>query len=311
VSRSRTGNLMTHVKKHTSSFLLLTLILILPHITGCRRGSSESNAGTSIQNVGSDTMVNLALAWAEAYNALHPEVGLAVTGGGSGTGIAGLINGTVNIANASRSIKTEEVEAAESNGITPVEHVVARDAIAVVVHPSNPVDELTIDQLSDIYQGHITNWREVGGPDRPIVLLSRESNSGTHVYFLEQVVRRGDKEDGSLFSRDTLLLPSSEGISAEVRQNPNAIGYDGLGYVTPDQKVIAVARRADSAYVLPTVESVNNGGYPIARDLYMYTPAEPTGIIAAYLDWLRDDAAQAIVIELGFVPLESGEKSQE
>jgi phosphate transport system substrate-binding protein len=256
-------------------------------------------------------MVNLALAWAEAYNALHPEVGLAVTGGGSGTGIAGLINGTVNIANASRSIKTEEVEAAESNGITPVEHVVARDAIAVVVHPSNPVDELTIDQLSDIYQGHITNWREVGGPDRPIVLLSRESNSGTHVYFLEQVVRRGDKEDGSLFSRDTLLLPSSEGISAEVRQNPNAIGYDGLGYVTPDQKVIAVARRADSPYVLPAVESVNNGGYPIARDLYMYTPAEPTGIIAAYLDWLRDDAAQAIVKELGFVPLEPGEKSQE
>lgn len=248
-------------------------------------------------------MVNLALAWAEAYNAQHPEVGLAVTGGGSGTGIAGLINGTVDIANASRSIKTEEVDAAESNGVTPVQHVVARDAIAVVVHPSNPVDELTIDQLSDIYQGHITNWREVGGPDRPIVLLSRESNSGTHVYFLEQVVRRGDKEDDSLFSRDTLLLPSSEGISAEVRQNPNAIGYDGLGYVTPDQKVIAVARRADSPYVLPAAESVNNGEYPIARDLYMYTPAEPTGIIATYLDWLRNDEAQAIVKELGFVPL--------
>jgi phosphate transport system substrate-binding protein len=256
---------MTHVKKRTSSFLLLTLILILPHTTGCRRGSSESGAGTAIQNVGSDTMVNLALAWAEAYTAQHPEVGLAVTGGGSGTGIAGLINGTVDIANASRSIKTEEVDAAESNGVTPVQHVVARDAIAVVVHPSNPVDELTINQLSDIYQGHITNWREVGGPDRPIVLLSRESNSGTHVYFLEQVVRQGNKEDDSLFSRDTLLLPSS--------------------------------------YVLPAAESVNNGAYPIARDLYMYTPAEPTGIIAAYLDWLRNDEAQAIVKELGFVPL--------
>ncbi len=248
-------------------------------------------------------MVNLALAWAEAYTAQHPEAGLAVTGGGSGTGIAGLINGTVDIANASRRIKAEEMAAAEANSVSPVEHVVARDAIAVVVHPSNPVDQLTIDQISDIYQGRITNWREVGGPDRPIVLLSRESNSGTHVYFLEQVVRRGDKKDKSLFSRDTLLLPSSEGISAEVRQNPNAIGYDGLGYVTPDQKVIAVAWDTVGPYVLPAAETVNSGEYPIARDLYMYTPGNPTGMIATYLDWILRDEAQAIVSELGFVPL--------
>jgi phosphate transport system substrate-binding protein len=249
-------------------------------------------------------MVNLALAWAEAYTALHPDAGLAVTGGGSGTGIAGLINGTVDIANASRSIKNEEIAAAEANGVRPVEHSVARDAIAIVVHPSNPVDNLSIDQLSDIYQGHITNWQQVGGEDRPIVLLSRESNSGTHVYFLEQIVRRGDKKDKSLFSPDTLLLPSSEGISAEVRQNPNAIGYDGLGYVTPDQKVIAVARSADEPYVLPTAASVNSGEYPIARDLYMYTPGEPTGAIATYLDWILNDEAQEIVRELGFVPLQ-------
>lgn len=248
-------------------------------------------------------MVNLALAWAEAYTTQHPEVQLSVTGGGSGTGIAALINGTVDIANASRRVKTEEVAAAEANGVTPVEHVVARDAIAIVVHPSNPVDRLTIGQLSDIYRGDITNWRQVGGEDRPIVLLSRESNSGTHVYFLEQVVRRGDKGDHSLFSPDTLLLPSSEGISAEVRQNPNAIGYDGLGYVTHDQKVIAVARDASGHYVLPTVESVNSGEYPIARDLYMYTAGEPTGIIAAYLDWILSGEAQTIVRELGFVPL--------
>jgi phosphate transport system substrate-binding protein len=249
-------------------------------------------------------MVNLALAWAEAYAAQHPDVQLSVTGGGSGTGIAALVNGTVDVANASRSIKAEEVSAAEANGVTPVEHVVARDAIAIVVHPSNPVDQLTIDQLSDIYQGNITNWRQVGGQDRPIVLLSRESNSGTHVYFMEQVVRRADKQDKALFSRDTLLLPSSEGISAEVRQNPNAIGYDGLGYVTPDQKVIAVARHAGESYVLPTIESVNSGAYPIARDLYMYTAGQPNGVVADYLDWIMGDEAQDIVAELGFVPLE-------
>jgi phosphate transport system substrate-binding protein len=249
-------------------------------------------------------MVNLALAWAEGYSDQHPEVRLSVTGGGSGTGIAALINGTVDIANASRRIKTEEVSAAEGNGVTPVEHVVARDAIAVVVHPSNPVDELTIGQISQIYQGKLTNWRDVGGEDRPIALLSRESNSGTHVYFLEQVVRQGDKEDKTLFSRDTLLLPSSEGISAEVRQNPNAIGYDGLGYVTPDQKVIAVARDSERPFVMPTIESVNSGAYPIARDLYMYTSGEPTGIVAEYLEWVLGDQAQVIVSELGFVPLE-------
>ncbi len=297
------GTLVAHVKTRLGPKYLLLLLLIVPYIAGCRHNASASAGGGSIQNVGSDTMVNLALAWAEAYTAQYPEVGLAVTGGGSGTGIAGLINGTVDIANASRSIKAEEIAAAESNGVPPVKHVVARDAIAVVVHPSNPVDELTIAQISDIYRGNITNWREIGGQDRPIVLLSRESNSGTHVYFLEQVVRQGDKQDTALFSPDTLLLPSSEGISAEVRQNPNAIGYDGLGYVTPDQKVIAVARDADAAYVLPTADSVNNDEYAIARDLYMYTPGEPSGIIATYLDWILGNEAQAIVRDLGFVPL--------
>jgi len=272
-------------------------------MTGCGRSTTESGAGFAIANVGSDTMVNLALAWAEAYAVDCPEVRLSVTGGGSGTGIAALVNGTVDIANASRRIKAEEQETAQANGVLPIEHVVARDAIAVVVHPSNPVDQLTIGQISSIYRGDVTNWREVGGEDRPIVLLSRESNSGTHVYFLEQVVRQGDKGDKTLFSPDTLLLPSSEGISSEVRQNPDVIGYDGLGYVTPDQKMIAVARDPAGPYVLPAVETVNNGMYPIARDLYMYTAGEPAGRVADYLEWLLDDQAQAIVRELGFVPL--------
>lgn len=248
-------------------------------------------------------MVNLALAWAERYMTEHPDVRISVTGGGSGTGIAALINGTVDIANASRAIKPEEIAAAQANGITPVEHVVARDAIAIIVHPSNPVSQLTIQQISDIYSGKITNWKEVGGEDRPIVLLSRETNSGTHVFFLEEVLRQGRKDDKTLFSPDTLMMPSSEGITAEVRDNPNAIGYDGLGYVTPEVKTIAVARSPEGPYVLPSAETVHSGQYPIARDLYVYTRGEPRGAIKAYLDWILGEEAQAIVRELGFVPL--------
>jgi phosphate transport system substrate-binding protein len=182
--------------------------------------------------------------------------------------------------------------------------VVAGDAIAIVVHPSNPVDGLTIPQLSATFSGKITNWREVGGEDRPIVLVSRESNSGTHVYFLEEVVRQGIKDDKTLFSPDTLLMPSSEGISTEVRQNPNAIGYDGLGYVTPDQKVVGVSRAEGEAYVLPSVETVRDGSYPIVRSLYIYTNGEPTGAILAYLNWIKGPEGQAIVQQLGFVPLQ-------
>jgi phosphate transport system substrate-binding protein len=267
-------------------------------------GATPATGGlASIQNKGSDTMVNVALAWAEAYREIRPGVEVAVTGGGSGTGIAALINQTVDMANASRQIKPEELAQAMANGVEPVEHVVAGDAIAIVVHLSNPVDGLTIPQLSDIFSGRITNWRQVGGEDRPIVLLSRESNSGTHVFFLEEVVRQGSAEDKTLFSADTLLMPSSEGISAEVRQNPNAIGYDGLGYVTPDQKVVAVARAEGAAYVLPRVESVKDGSYPIARPLYIYTVGQPQGAIAAYLAWILSPEGQAIVQSQGFVPL--------
>lgn len=248
-------------------------------------------------------MVNLALAWAEAYMEVRPEVSISVTGGGSGTGIAALINGTADIANASREMKPEEIEAAQDNGFTPQEWVVAFDAIAIVVHPSNPVSGLTLQQLSDIYTGKITNWQEVGGLDRPIVLLSRESNSGTYVYFLENVVRLGRKDSQELFSPDALLLPSSEGISTEVRQNPNVIGYDGLGYVTPDQKIVAVAREAGGPFILPSTSTVGDRSYPIARPLYMYTAGQPEEAVQDYLEWVLAEG-QALVTRLGFVPLE-------
>ena len=287
------------------TFIFFMCILIFP--SGCS-GVSSSDQGISaesgtIENKGSDTIVNLALAWAEEYQTIHPDIRLSVTGGGSGTGIAALINNTVDIANASRQIKEEEIENARANGSEPVEFVIARDAIAVIVHLDNPVDYLTLQQISDIYSGKINNWSEVGGEDRPIVRLSRETNSGTHVYFLEEVIRLGQSENTSLFSRNTLLLPSSEGIGAEIRQNPNAIGYDGLGYVTEEMKVIGVAANPDSEYIFPSPETVNSGAYPIARDLYMYTNGQPQGLIADYLNWILSQAAQEIVSELGFVPI--------
>lgn len=285
----------------------LFVLLVSWTLVGCAgtrdETGTEDGAAQAIENKGSDTLVNLALAWAETYMDQHPEVRISVTGGGSGTGIAALINGTVDIANASRQMKLEEMEAAEANGTTPVEFVVARDAIAVVVHPSNSVETLTFQQIADIYTGKITNWEEVGGDNRPIVLLSRESNSGTYVYFLENVVRKGHGDSEALFSPGTLLMPSSEGITAEVKENPNAIGYDGLGYVTPEQKVVAVSEDPEGPFVLPSVATVNDGSYPIARPLFMYTAGEPRGLIATYLDWIRGDG-QRLVPELGFVPLE-------
>jgi phosphate transport system substrate-binding protein len=284
-------------------YLMVFAMIIL--LTACQADGTPSTPATAvyIENKGSDTMVNLALAWAEAYQKQHPEVSLSVTGGGSGTGIAALINNTVGIANASRAIKQVEIDEAKANGITPVEFTVARDAIGIIVNHENPVDQLTMQQLADIFTGRIDNWSEVGGDDLEIVRLSRETNSGTHVYFLETVIRLGSKDNKDIFSRDTLLLPSSEGIIAEVRDNPHAIGYDGLGYITTEVKVIAVAPDAASPYILPSVATVNDGTYPIARDLYMYTPGEPSAAVKAYIEWILSPEGQKIVLTLGFVPI--------
>lgn len=287
-------------------FILIILLAGLL-LTGCRGipgGENDAPASANtINNKGSDTLVNLGLAWAEQYQALYPEARISVTGGGTGVGIQSLLNGTVQLASASRQITERELQTARAGGIEPVEFVVAQDAIAVIVHPDNPVEQLSLQQISDIYSGKINNWSEVGGEDRPIVRLSRESNSGTHVYFLEAVLRMGREDDRTLFAPQTLLLPSSEGIIAEVSDNPNAIGYDGLGYVTPNVKVLAVSADEDGPYVLPSEETVNNGTYPIARDLYMYTAGEPQGMLLDYLNWILSPDAQQIVSALGFVPV--------
>jgi phosphate transport system substrate-binding protein len=287
---------------------LITIFLLGLLTISCSAQSPGSNApinadeaNAHIEVKGSDTMVNLALAWAEAYQKEAPNISISITGGGSGTGIAALLNNTVDIANASRRIKEEEITHARSLGIDPYEIIIARDAVAVIVNPTNPIDHLTLQQVSDIYQGKYENWQELGGEDRPIVRVSRETNSGTHVYFLETVLRLGDPENKALFHPNTLLLPSSEGIIAEVRDNPNAIGYDGLGYVTPEVKVLGIESSPEKPTVFPSIESVSQGTYPIARDLYVYTNGEPDGAIKDYLDWILSAPGQNIVTELGFV----------
>ncbi len=284
--------------------LLLGLLIVS---SACSRPSrTDAPVGTgsvAIQNKGSDTLLQLAQAWAETYREVRPDVKIAVTGGGSGTGIAALIQGTADIANASRPMKEGEKEQARANGIEPVEHVVAIDALAVIVNPANPVDRLTIGQLSDIFTGRITNWAEVGGRDAPIVLLSRETNSGTHVYFLENVVRRGEKDNRDIFAPQTLFMPASVGITSELQRNDKGIGYDGLGYVTADEKMLAVAPSPEGPYVLPAVETAKDGSYLLSRPLFMYTAGEPRGEIAVFLDWVRGPGGQKIVADLGFVPV--------
>jgi phosphate transport system substrate-binding protein len=289
------------------AFLLCLFVLL---VAGCRTTggttavADAASANQTIQNKGSDTLVNVALAWAEAYREIVPAVSIAVTGGGSGTGIAALINGTVDIANASRAMKENEIADARANDVEPVEHVVAIDALAIILHPDNPVSQLTITQLADMYTGRITNWAEVGGNDAPIVLLSRETNSGTHVYFLEEVVRQGNSENSDIFAAHTLLMPSSVGITSEIRRNPNAIGYDGLGYVdAAHEKLVAIAVSSAGPFVMPSVATAASGDYPLARDLYMYTDGEPTGAVGDFMAWLSGEEGQAIVANLGFVPL--------
>ena len=262
-----------------------------------------ASGGNSLQIKGSDTMVNLGQAWAESFNKKNPGVNVAVTGGGSGTGIAALISGTADIAECSRIMKEKEIQQAEKNGITPVEFKVALDGLAVVVNPNNPVSQLTIAQLRDIFTGKITNWKEVGGKDLEIVILSREVNSGTHVYFKEHVLRGGNEKGPEEFAPSALLMPSSQAIADEVAQNPNAIGYYGMGYISPKQKAIAVSKGDGQSYIEPTMENVKSGKYPISRPLLMYTKGNPQGAVKQFIDYVLSDEGQEIVKTIDFVPI--------
>jgi phosphate transport system substrate-binding protein len=244
---------------------------------------------------GSDTMLNVATAWSEAFMDENPGVDISVQGGGSGTGIAALVNGTVDFANASRNIKDEEKTELEAKGGSVAEHAVAIDGIAVVVNPANGIEGLTVAELGEIFRGEKTNWKDFGGADKPIVILSRDSSSGTYEYFKEEVVAADD--ENAEFAQAAKLLPSNQAIADEVKANEGGIGYIGLGYVTPDVKVLAIDG------VKASIETAADGTYPISRYLYMYSNGEPAGVMAAYLEWILSDAGQQIVTDEGFVPL--------
>jgi len=257
----------------------------------------------SIQIKGSDTMVNLGQAWSEKYMELYPTDFIAVTGGGSGTGLSSLISGSCDIAMSSREIKEKEIALAKQKGVNPYEIKAALDGLAVVVNPKNPVGKLTADQLAGIFTGKITNWKELGGENKKIVILSREVNSGTHVYFKEHVLRKNDPNSKEEFSPQALMLPSSQAIADEVAQNTSAIGYYGMGYISPKQKAVAVAKDNNSAYIEPTIENVMSGSYPISRPLYLYTNGEPKLLVKKFIDFALSAQGQAIVKETDFVPI--------
>ena len=278
-------------------FWILTILLI------CFNPAFATAQKNSLQIKGSDTMVNLGQAWAEKYMEKNPTEFIAVTGGGSGTGFSSLISGTCDIAMSSRNIKDKEIALAKQKGINPFEIKVALDGLAVVVNPKNPVSKLTIDQLSQIFTGKINNWKEVGGLDAKIVILSREVNSGTHVYFKEHVLRKGDPNSQEEFAPTALLLSSSQAIADEVANNPSAIGYYGMGYISPKQKPISVAKDEKTEYEAPTIENVVNGKYPISRPLLLYTNGQPQGLIKKFVDFCLSPEGQDIVLKTDFVPV--------
>ncbi|MDD4856823.1 MAG: phosphate ABC transporter substrate-binding protein [Candidatus Krumholzibacteria bacterium] len=278
---------------------LCILLALTLAISACSRAKKNS-----IQVKGSDTMVNLGQTWAEKYMARNPGDFVAVTGGGSGTGFSSLISCTCDIAMSSRNIKDKEMGLAEKRGITPNEIKVALDGLAVVVNPSNPVDRLTMDQLAGIFSGAIANWKEVGGANEEIVVLSREVNSGTHVYFKEHVLRRGDPASKAEFSPRALMLSSSQAIADEVAGNSAAIGYYGMGYISKKQKPVSVAPDENSQYVEPTIENVLGGHYPISRPLLLYTNGQPQGLVKRFIDFALSKEGQEIVLATDFVPVE-------
>jgi phosphate transport system substrate-binding protein len=276
------------------------LVLAMIAVATCAFAAKDKN---SIQVKGSDTMVNLGQAWAEKYMEKDPSNFIAVTGGGSGTGLSSLISGSCDIAMSSRNIKEKEIALAKQKGINPNEIKVALDGLAVVVNPNNPVSKLTTDQLAAIFTGKITNWKEVGGKDEKIVLLSREVNSGTHVYFKEHVLRRNDPNSKEEFASNALMLSSSQAIADEVAGNSAAIGYYGMGYISKKQKPLSIAKDEKSEYETPTIENVISGKYPISRPLFLYTNGSPEGLVKKFVDFALSKEGQDIVLATDFVPV--------
>jgi phosphate transport system substrate-binding protein len=272
---------------------------------GCgKSGETQQGGKKSVRVEGSDTMVNVAQAWAERYGQIRPDVSVQVLGNGSGVGIASLIAGNCDLADASREMtKTEIARAKAGRGADPKEIVVGHDALAIYVHKDNPLESISMEDLAEIYgeEGKITKWSQLGVHgalgEQPITRVSRQSSSGTYMYFREKVL--GPNRDYKLQSIDQ---SGSKDVVALVARTPSAIGYSGMGYKTPEVKMLKVSPRSGQPGVAPTIENARNHSYPITRSLLIYVIDEPAGIVKEYLDWIRGPEGQKIVSEQGYVP---------
>jgi phosphate transport system substrate-binding protein len=270
---------------------------------GCGRsaGSTQAprpsaRAARSITIKGSDTLVILAQRWAEAYMKQRPDVEIDVSGGGTGTGLAALINGTASIATASRAIKPSERSSIEALGRGAVtEHAVALDAIVMYVHPSNPVKSLTLPELKRIFRGHARYWTDVGGAAKRFVLYSRENNSGTYAFFKEHVLLSED------FAAEAQTLPGTAAVIYAVGQDPYSIGYGGVGYAQSARMVPIETETGE--VVMPTLSHAQTGRYPLARKLFMYHVESAPPEVRAFIDWVRSEQGQKLVADMGFFPL--------
>jgi phosphate transport system substrate-binding protein len=274
-------------------------------------GCTSQQSGESLEIKGSDTLVQLVADMAESYNEAHPDADVVVTGGGSGTGIAALINQEVNIADASRSIKAEEIDQAKAKDIEPWEFIIARDGLTVIVNPENPVTELTMNQIGAIYRGEITNWNQVGGEDGEITLYGRQSTSGTYEFFLEHVVNweQAEKQD---YSPRMLNMEGNKAIADGVTADPSGIGYIGVGYVTGEIQVVNVAKDNESDYYSPLdASNIEQGLYPITRPLYQYTSGKPDkdSITYDFLVFELSEEGQKIVKNAGFYPVNLADRA--
>jgi phosphate transport system substrate-binding protein len=281
--------------------LVYCFIVFVPLFFAC---AYDNKAKTdSIQIKGSDTIVNLIQVLAENFVQSHPNLNISVTGGGSGTGFASLINKTCNIAMSSREIEEKEVALAKQSNVEPIGFKVGLDGLVVIVNKNNPVSKLTLAELRNIFMAKITNWKEVGGQDKTIVVLSRESNSGTHMFFKERVIRNNDINSSDEFTIHSLMMSSSQAVYDEVLQNPNALGYVGMGFVNNKIKVISVSLDKDNKYVYPTANTIIDNSYPISRPLYLYTDGKPKGLVEMFIDYALSNEGQKVVIDTDFVPL--------
>lgn len=290
-------------------FVLTILLSTILLFSGCKKKVEVEKSIVSVK--GSDTMVNLSQKWAETYMQKIPNASIQVTGGGSGTGIAALLNGTMDIANASRELKEKEYNKAKELGITPKEYKVALDGIAVIVHPENPINELTVEQLRDLFIGKTKNWKEIGGNDSPITLYGRENSSGTYEFFKGKVLGKDERGQTRDFATSTQVLQGTAALGEAVARDNKGLGYGGVGYfaIRSDVKILKIKENADAPAIAPAeggvvnYESIWNGEYSISRYLYCYTNGTPEKKIQDFMDFILSEEGQNLVKQMEYIPL--------